>query len=61
MIAPSTPTCAHLDKFFAKIDPPRARLIFAIDATASRQPSWDVAARPTADMFDAAVMAEATE
>ncbi len=31
----------------------RGRLMFALDATASRQPSWDVAASIQADMFSA--------
>ncbi len=29
----------------------RARLLFAIDATASRQPTWDLACELQADMF----------
>jgi len=44
----------HLDAFFAKADPVRGRLIFAIDATASRQPTWDTAAKLTGEMFTAA-------
>src|SRR3546814_20246813 len=32
----------------------RGRLLFALDATASRQPLWDRAARITAEMFLAA-------
>ena len=31
----------------------RPRLIFAIDATASRQPTWDLACTLQADMFNA--------
>ncbi|WP_439370966.1 VWA domain-containing protein [Bradyrhizobium sp. DASA03120] len=50
----SVSTRPHLDEFFAKVDPVRNRLIFAIDATASRQPTWDRAAKLTAQMFDAA-------
>lgn len=42
---------ADLEKFFAKVDPARARLIFAIDATASRQPTWDTAAHLQSQMF----------
>ena len=34
--------------------PARARLIFGMDATASRQPSWDLACTTVAAMFDAA-------
>jgi hypothetical protein len=33
----------------------RARLIFALDATASRQPTWDKACALTADMFREAI------
>src|SRR6516165_11752124 len=29
----------------------RGRLVFALDATASRQPTWDAASKLTADMF----------
>jgi hypothetical protein len=50
---PSVSTRPHLEKFFSKVDPVRGRLIFAIDATASRQASWDTAAKLTAQMFDA--------
>ncbi|WP_439394962.1 VWA domain-containing protein [Bradyrhizobium sp. PMVTL-01] len=52
--APTIAIRTHLDAFFAKIDPMRGRLIFAIDATASRQPTWDTAAGLTAQMFEAA-------
>ena len=48
--APTVPTHAHLDEFFSRVDPVRGRLIFAIDATASRQPTWDLAAKLTAQM-----------
>ena len=30
---------------------PRGRLIFALDATASREPGWDVAVKLQAEMF----------
>jgi hypothetical protein len=41
----------------AKGDPGgRGRLIFALDATMSRQPSWDLACHLQADLFDAAAM-----
>lgn len=33
---------------------PRARLVFALDATMSRQPTWDLACRVQSDMFAAA-------
>jgi hypothetical protein len=51
--APTVPTRAHLDEFFARVDPVRGRLIFAVDATASRQPTWDLAAKLTAQIFNA--------
>jgi hypothetical protein len=34
--------------------PSRARLIFALDATMSRQPTWDMACQLQGRMFDAA-------
>jgi hypothetical protein len=50
-----------VDAFLTEVRarPPRApqdrgRLLFALDATASRQPTWDEAAHLTARMFDAA-------
>ena len=51
--APTIPTRAHLDRFLERVDPVRARLIFALDATASRQPSWDAAGQLTTQMFAA--------
>jgi hypothetical protein len=48
---PAIPTRPHLEKFFSRVDPERGRLIFAIDATASRQSTWDVAAKLTSEMF----------
>jgi hypothetical protein len=33
---------------------PRARLVFALDATMSRQPTWDLACRVQGEMFAAA-------
>jgi hypothetical protein len=53
--APTVPTKAYLEEFFAKIDPtPRGRVIFAIDATASRHHAWDVAAKTNSKLFEAA-------
>jgi hypothetical protein len=49
---PTVPTRAHLDAFFSRVDPMRGRLIFALDATASRQPTWDTAAYLQAQMFE---------
>jgi hypothetical protein len=56
-ITPTVPTRAHLDKFFERVDPKAARLIFALDATASRLPTWDQAAVLQAQMFEAAAAA----
>jgi hypothetical protein len=39
------------------VDPPRARLVFALDATASRQPTWDNAAVLQGQIFAAAATA----
>jgi len=49
---PTIPTRAHLDKFFERVNSVRGRLIFAIDATASREPTWDMATGLTAQMFE---------
>jgi hypothetical protein len=53
MTAITTTTSAHsqLDQFFSRVDPVRGRLIFALDATASRQPTWDTAAHLQSQMF----------
>jgi hypothetical protein len=48
---PSVPTPAHLEKFFSRVDPVRGRLIFALDATASREATWDKASQLQAEMF----------
>src|SRR5262245_41133538 len=54
----NAPTTPDLDAFLAEIGKPkshttqpRGRLIFALDATASRQPTWDTACTLQADMF----------
>jgi hypothetical protein len=44
-------TRKHLENFFARVDPSRGRIIFALDATASRQPTWDSAAQLQAEML----------
>jgi len=51
-------TQSQVDAFLAKVratPPPapgrRGRLVFAMDATASREPTWDVAARIQGEMF----------
>ena len=46
------PTRAHLANFLARVNPMRGRLILAVDATASRQPTWDTAAQLQAQMFE---------
>ena len=54
-----TSTRAEIDAFLSARRAPRAapaagkrgRLIFALDATMSRQPTWDTACRLQADMF----------
>jgi hypothetical protein len=55
--SPVVPTQSRVEEFLAKHDPQRARLIFALDATASRQPTWDQAAVLQAQMFEAAAAA----
>ena len=45
---------SHLDQLFQKLDPRRTRLIFAVDATGSREATWDLAAQSTAGMIRAA-------
>ena len=50
---PAVPSRPHLKAFFSRVDPARGRLIFAIDATQSRQPTWDMAAQLQAEMFNA--------
>jgi hypothetical protein len=51
----TTTTDQLIEEFLAKaeFDPPptRKRLIFAIDATASRQPTWDIASQVQGQMF----------
>jgi hypothetical protein len=44
-------TNPRLEKFFARVAPMRGRLIIAIDATASRQPTWDMASKLQGEMF----------
>jgi hypothetical protein len=55
-VAPRSEVDAFL-KEAGKIAPPsqaRGRLIFALDATMSRQPTWDIACELQGEMFDAA-------
>jgi hypothetical protein len=44
----------RVQEFLQHMRPVRARVILAIDATASRQPTWDLAAKLTGEMFGAA-------
>jgi hypothetical protein len=57
----SAPAPSEVDKFLSEIGKLAAgastkygRLIFALDATASRQPTWDTACKLQAEMFQAA-------
>ncbi len=58
--APAASAKSEVDAFLARaaqIAPPaeaRGRLVFALDATMSRQPTWDLACELQAGMFDAA-------
>src|SRR3984957_15356803 len=57
--APAATPRAEIDAFLSRVDAlgpaavagKRGRLIFALDATMSRQPTWDTACRLQADMF----------
>src|SRR4051812_17329730 len=56
--SPTTTSGSKLDSFLAEIrelasgnSGTRGRLIFALDATASRQPTWDTACNLQAEMF----------
>jgi hypothetical protein len=49
---PASTKQSAIDAFFARVRITRARLIFALDATASRQPAWDTAAHLQSQMFD---------
>jgi hypothetical protein len=53
----ATATDKMIEEFLAKAEwemPTRKRLIFAVDATASRQPAWDIASNVQGQMFIAA-------
>lgn len=50
----TTTVPTHLEELFRELDPPKPRIIFAVDATASRQPTWDMASGLTSEMFRAA-------
>jgi len=42
---------SRVSEFLKKVQAPRGRLIFALDATMSRQPTWDAAVQLQAQMF----------
>jgi hypothetical protein len=50
---PAISTRPHLDKFVEKHVSARTRVAIAVDATASREPTWDMASGLTAQMFEA--------
>src|ERR1700747_130113 len=58
--SPTSPSRSEIDAFLAEFKKERAasatrgRLIFALDATASRQPTWDWACQIQAEMFQEA-------
>ena len=41
----------HLKEFLESVNPSRGRIIMGLDATASREPTWDAAAHLTTQMF----------
>jgi hypothetical protein len=49
----SVPARPRVEALLSRIDPVRGRLVFALDATASRQPTWDTAVQLQAEMFEA--------
>src|SRR6516165_3910208 len=49
---PATTSRPHLEAFFSRVNPHRGRVIFCVDATASRQPAWDAASHLQAQMFE---------
>jgi hypothetical protein len=48
----STAPSLAIEELLAGLDPKRGRIIFALDATASRQETWDTAAHLQAKMFE---------
>jgi hypothetical protein len=44
----------HIKAFLERVNPARARVVVGIDATASREETWDLATGLTAQMFEAA-------
>ena len=65
--SPTTSVRPEIDAFLAEMKGAstaefgiRGRLIFALDATASRQPTWDTACELQADMFREAAVSVAS-
>jgi hypothetical protein len=50
--APATAGRSHLEAFFSRVNPHHGRIILAIDATASRERTWDTASHLQAQMFE---------
>ena len=50
----ATPTTgrAHLEPFFSRVNPHPGRVILCVDATASREETWDAASHLQAQMFE---------
>ena len=48
---PATKPSSRVTAFLEKVRASRARLIFALDATFSRQPTWDSACKLQSEMF----------
>ena len=48
-----TPVKPRLAAFLERVNPARGRVILYVDATASRQPTWDTSAQLQAEMFAA--------
>ena len=49
---PAAQPSSRVDAFLKKIQAShRGRLVFIVDATGSRQPSWDMASKTQAEMF----------
>jgi hypothetical protein len=48
-----TPVKSRLAAFLERVNPARGRVILAVDATASRQPTWDASVQLQAEMFAA--------
>jgi hypothetical protein len=58
---PATTSRAHLEAFFSSVNPHHGRVIFCVDATASRQEGWDTASHLQAQMFETVTTVGALE